>query len=76
MPSGLVVTNGSNAAPGSSRPIPLSEIWMTAWSASARVDRTDNCFDAAAHRFQCLERVEHEIQQQLLQLNPIGEEGG
>ena len=30
---------------------------------------------AAADRFQCLERVEHEIQHQLLQLNPIGEDG-
>ena len=30
---------------------------------------------AAADRFQGFERVEHEIQQQLLQLNPIGEDG-
>ena len=30
---------------------------------------------AAADRFQGFERVEHEIQHQLLQLNPIGEDG-
>ena len=31
---------------------------------------------AAADWFQCFERVAHEIEQQLLQLNPIGKDGG
>lgn len=72
MPSVFVVKKGSKAASGSSIPIPVVS-YLQRDGATVGPQRADReLLRAAADGLERLERVERQVEHELLQLNPIG----